>query len=289
MQIISRATAKALGLRFYFTGKPCPHGHIAERSTPNGMCSICHRERQRTVYHRRREQAGELKRFTGKPCIHGHTERRAASGNCIACEIAAMKQWRDRNPGKVKEGNDRRDPEKLRLDAINYYWENVETLRPAAKLRRRIAYHRDPETEVARSVAYRKNNLAKVHVRLRRWQKEKLATDIVFRLKATLRGRINKALRGKTKAGSAVRDLGCSVAELIAWLENQFAPGMTWENYGPVWHVDHKEPLAAFDLTDPAQFKRACHYTNLQPLFARDNHRKGPRHHRSQTGVWATT
>jgi hypothetical protein len=50
---------------------------------------------------------------------------------------------------------------------------------------------------------------------------------------------------------------------------------MTWENYGS-WHIDHIKPFTAFDdLTDPEQQREVCHYTNLQPLWAEDNLRKG--------------
>jgi hypothetical protein len=164
------------------------------------------------------------------------------------------------------------------LRFAEYYSENGDVLRAKARARRHVAYYQDPETEMARSVAYRKNNLDKVKARLRDWQKEKLATDVVYKLKAYLRRRLCKVVRGELRGGSAIRDLGCLPTELKAWLEARFLPGMTWENYGPVWHVDHKKPLASFDLTDRNQFLEACHYTNLQPLFAEDNRKKsGPR------------
>jgi hypothetical protein len=69
------------------------------------------------------------------------------------------------------------------------------------------------------------------------------------------------------KAGSAVRDLGCTIPELMVYLEARFQEGMSWENYG-AWHLDHIKPLVLFDLTDREQFLQAAHYTNLQPLWA---------------------
>lgn len=98
------------------------------------------------------------------------------------------------------------------------------------------------------------------------------------KLKACLRGRLNEALKGRQKMGSAVKDLGCTVAELIEHLENQFAEGMSWDNYGlgkDKWNVDHIMPLASFDLTNRTEFLKACHYTNLQPLWTLDNIQKG--------------
>lgn len=44
MEIISRQDAKALGLKRYFTGTPCKHGHICERQVSNSACVVCHRE-----------------------------------------------------------------------------------------------------------------------------------------------------------------------------------------------------------------------------------------------------
>lgn len=43
MKIISRKEAKSLGLKYYFTGKSCKHGHVAERQTNKGYCCECAR------------------------------------------------------------------------------------------------------------------------------------------------------------------------------------------------------------------------------------------------------
>ena len=81
-------------------------------------------------------------------------------------------------------------------------------------------------------------------------------------------------IEGKQKAGSAVRDLGCSIPAFRLYIENQFEPGMSWDNYGK-WHLDHVMPLSGFDLTDRTQFLEACNWLNYQPLWAADNIRKG--------------
>lgn len=104
----------------------------------------------------------------------------------------------------------------------------------------------------------------------------RLHTNPQARLAHMLRSRFWTALRAvKTcRKASAVRDLGCTIAELRQHLEVQFKPGMTWENHG-TWHIDHIRPLASFDLVDPEQQRLACHYTNLQPLWAEENLSKG--------------
>ncbi len=104
---------------------------------------------------------------------------------------------------------------------------------------------------------------------------ERLKTSVGARLASGLRARLGVAIKNGQKTGSAVRDLGCTVEELKKHLESKFQPGMTWENWSRTgWHIDHVRPLASFDLTERSQFLQACHYTNLQPLWAAENFEK---------------
>jgi hypothetical protein len=60
--------------------------------------------------------------------------------------------------------------------------------------------------------------------------------------------------------------------QLVKHLEKQFKNGMTWENRGfNGWHIDHIIPISSFDLTDIEQQKICFHYSNLQPLWAKEN------------------
>lgn len=96
------------------------------------------------------------------------------------------------------------------------------------------------------------------------------------RMSTCLRSRLLKALKGGIKSHKTKELLGCSIEELRVYLESKFQPGMSWNNWTKDgWHIDHIKPLASFDLTDPQQLKEACHYTNLQPLWAEENLRKG--------------
>lgn len=92
------------------------------------------------------------------------------------------------------------------------------------------------------------------------------------KISKNLRSRIHAALKqaNGTKSAHTLELLGCDIEFLRQHLSNQFTEGMTWDNYGE-WHVDHIKPCAAFDLTDPEQQRQCFHYTNLQPLWARDN------------------
>ena len=122
---------------------------------------------------------------------------------------------------------------------------------------------------------------AKNSVWLNRKKTERLRNNLHCKIANNLRNRIRLAILNQQKRGSAVRDLGCSIPELIVWLEAKFhahpdtGEVMSWQNYGHKgWHIDHIVPLDAFDLEDREQFLEACNYKNLQLLWAIENLKK---------------
>jgi len=107
-------------------------------------------------------------------------------------------------------------------------------------------------------------------------ERQRKKVDIMYKILCNLRTRISDCIKCGTKKSSVTGELGCSLTELKRYLESKFKSGMTWENYGLFgWHVDHIIPLALFDLTNIGQFKKAVNYTNLQPLWAEENLKKG--------------
>jgi hypothetical protein len=97
-------------------------------------------------------------------------------------------------------------------------------------------------------------------------------------------GWIFKAIkRGQLSTSKTnVNQIGCTLQQFKDWIEPQWKRGMTWANHPTKWHVDHKMPLAEFDMENPAHAAMAMHYTNLQPLWAKDNRAKGARVHTHQ-------
>ena len=98
--------------------------------------------------------------------------------------------------------------------------------------------------------------------------------DIQFKIKQSARSRIYDVLKGKSKSLSTMDLIGCTIEELKAHIEAQFVQGMNWDNYG-AWHMDHIIPCVKFDLSKIDEQKKCFNYTNLQPLWAVDNLRKG--------------
>jgi len=155
--------------------------------------------------------------------------------------------------------------------------DRVNTLRRA-----RYAPHPRKAIKTARGMAeylreYRKKNRAALNAASVIKRRARLKSDSAFRLLHRLRTRVWAALRRNVKSACTLELLGTTPDQLRMHLETQFRPGMTWENYGPVWHVDHRKPCASFDFTDPAQQRECFHFSNLQPLFATENLSKGNR------------
>lgn len=184
-------------------------------------------------------------------------------GSCILCQNAVKAGW---YANDVKEQRTKRkkyrDNNKERAAKINakYYQENQEKILKRTKI-------------------YREKNKDKIRIRKREYERKRRKEDTNYRISKALRSRLRDVIKSsytKRKAGSAVRDLGCTVGELKLHLESKFTKGMSWDNHGE-WHIDHIIPLASFNLTNREQVKVACHYTNLQPLWAEDNLKKGAR------------
>jgi hypothetical protein len=81
-KIISRADAKASGLKRFFTGARCTHGHVAERLVSNGACTECDRLRD--------EGRRSAKRGGAKPRPPKHEPTAESRNTVLVCSGAGM-------------------------------------------------------------------------------------------------------------------------------------------------------------------------------------------------------
>lgn len=165
------------------------------------------------------------------------------SDNSAECYRRA-RRWRQQNQGKVKE-YDR-----------NHYRRN-RTLR----IKRAMDWYYTHKKEVNR----------KRGIRMLKRQ----SADLEYRLLCRLRTHVSTAVKRKSDSKRTRQLIGCSMTQLRQRLESLFQPGMTWQNYGRNgWEIDHVTPIDLFNLSDPTQLACCFHYTNLQPLWARENRSK---------------
>ena len=128
--------------------------------------------------------------------------------------------------------------------------------------------------KAAQDKKYYKNNKEKIYKHI----KERYHSDPQYKLSVNLRSRLGQFIRKNNtkKSISALELLGADVDFVKKYLQNKFLKGMTWDNWSrDGWHIDHIIPLSSFDLTKIEEQRKAFHYTNLQPLWAVDNLKKG--------------
>ena len=117
---------------------------------------------------------------------------------------------------------------------------------------------------------YQESRLNKIRIRQGDYMLTRKLNDPLFKLRCNIGGRTSQAFKrkGYSKTSKYHEMLGVPYEIASAHIERQFTKGMTWLNHGE-WHIDHVIPLASAD--NEAELINLCHYTNLQPLWAKDN------------------
>jgi hypothetical protein len=106
--------------------------------------------------------------------------------------------------------------------------------------------------------------------------KARLKVDNLFRFKTRVRGLVRDSFRrsfnNRFRKSKQTEDiLCCTVGFFTEYISSKFSEGMSFENYGK-WHLDHIIPLST--ANNEEDVIRLNHYTNIQPLWAKDNLRK---------------
>lgn len=151
----------------------------------------------------------------------------------------------------------------------------------------------NPDRYKKQQKKYRDSNLEKEKLRVKNWtiknkdhrskyvtnyEKKRKKSDPKFKILRNSRIRIYNFLIKENlyKTEKTISLLGCEIDTLKTHLESLFTKDMSWDNYGKDgWHIDHIIPLSSAKSEE--EILKLCHYTNLQPLWAEDNLKKGNR------------
>ena len=169
---------------------------------------------------------------------------------CKTCNTKRVTKWRKENASHLAKY------------MKEYQEKNADTIREYAKKYGKPYYAK---------------NADRIKRYFRKYSNERYATDPLYKLSLSIRGsarRITKAVKnGKIKRHSSLKYLGCSLVEYKAHIESQWEEDMSWENHGE-WHIDHIIPVDWFVKNSDNPWE-ANHYTNLRPLWAKENIVKG--------------
>jgi hypothetical protein len=114
---------------------------------------------------------------------------------------------------------------------------------------------------------YNLENRISIQKRHTSYLRNKRKTDPQYKMSCLIRNRIKALLHGKENRKSTRYNLGCDYDFLKSWLESQFIEGMTFENHGSLWHIDHVIPCSHFDLTNDTEILKCFNWSNTQPLI----------------------
>lgn len=185
------------------------------------------------------------------------------------------KNYNEVNKERIKQRKkvyNEANKEKIKLQTKFYREINKDKIKLKRNGYYKKYYKNNKEQINTKRRVYVEKNRDKIRNRHKNYCNRRFKTDVQYKLSNNLRTRLNTTIKGNFKSGSAVRDLGCTIEQLKQYLESKFQLGMSWDNHTlDGWHIDHIKPLSSFDLSDRKQLLEACHYTNLQPLWAKDN------------------
>lgn len=216
---------------------------------------------------------------------HGPYRRK----QCKECVSKRDKAWREENAAWVKErdkqywaehreeylAKKKRHWQRHRAKNLARCKANYQKNKIARREQSKQWHEANKDKVVAYSKEYRRKNWAKILAQ-KNHDKQAYRSTPKGHIHSAMSCYIYQALRDK-KAGRKWETLvGYSVHDLMAHLESQFQLGMTWENYGQ-WHIDHIRPVASFSFVGPEDraFKECWALSNLRPLWAAENIRKG--------------
>lgn len=233
-----------------------------------------------------------------KPFDEFGKDKKAKDGlkyQCKSCEREYRKQHYQANKKYYKESNKKyyqTNKEIIKESYKEYRQDNKERIKKYCKeyyqvnkekIKERTKEYRQANKEYCKEYIkewyqvnkervkeYNKDNKERKKEYTKEWYRERRKTDPLFKMNRNLRKRTWEAFKNKgyKKTSKTQEMLGVDWEIAKQHIERQFTKGMNWDNQGE-WHIDHIIPLAS--ANNKEELMKLCHYTNLQPLWAKDN------------------
>lgn len=296
VEIISREEARERGLKRYFTGTPCKHGHISERYVGNRCCASC------TLIAAMAYDAAHPD--AAKKRIKSASQKNKEAYRLKRREYLDANRDRVRQQGREHDKKRRENPEfaKAKAEREKHRYHSDQSVRERALARSKTPEYRESQRArrqshdyKEKSALYEKNRAScpvrmefraerarqrrqhpevkKRHAEAEKARRERMKDDPLYILARRVRGRITQAFsrNGFSKRSKTAEIVGCSWEELKSHIERQFLKGMSWENRH-LWHIDHIVPLST--AKTEADVISLNHVSNLRPLWGSDNLKK---------------
>lgn len=191
---------------------------------------------------------------------------------CKECKSKADRLYREANIDKKKLHDQQYyQANQERKKQISKDWYNLN--RDRAAQYKRVYFQQNKEKIYEYRKEYNDQNYERLKDYMNKYMKEKYHNNINYRIKSICNKRIRDGVRQKSK--STMDYIGCDIEHLKQWFEYQFVEGMTWDNMGRIWHIDHVRPCSSFNFDNEDDIYQCYHWSNLQPLFAQANMEKG--------------
>lgn len=203
-----------------------------------------------------------------------------------------QKEYRERKKQEIKQQNSlyrEKNKELIKKQRQEYYLKNKEKikhyqLQNKEKISKR---HKEYVKE------YTQKNKEKVYKKVNEWRKnnkeriKRVSNEYLKKYRLIPKNKIDLSISSGIRASLANNSLlknntsweeivGYNLEQLMQHLEKKFVNGMSWDNYGFYWHIDHIKPKSwfAYESIDDVSFKECWSLDNLQPLESSLNIKK---------------
>jgi len=183
------------------------------------------------------------------------------------------KKYREENKEYFQDYNKKyhlKNSDNLLEKKKEYYRENREKILKN--------YHINKEIHAISNKKWRDNNKEEINKYKREYESRRKSEDKLYKLSGSIRSLISTSFRKKytIKSKKTIEILGCSFEEFKLHIEGKFDINMNWENYGTYWHLDHMIPISW--SKNEEELIKLNHYSNYQPLYWKENLKKGNRY-----------